>query len=84
VAPEELERAVAALAGVPAVERIEPAEGQAGWLSVELAAPRGHANGAPGPNEPIRALLDAAITVRAFELDGTRLSDAFLAMTEAS
>ena len=71
------------LAGVPGVERVEPAEGESGWLGVEFAA-HGRGNGGPSPNEPIRALLDAAIALRSFELDGTRLSDAFLAITEAS
>jgi ABC-2 type transport system ATP-binding protein len=83
VAPEEVERAAAALAGAPGVGRVEPAEGESGWLRVELEA-NGHGNGVPNPNEPIRALLDAAIALRSFEVDGTRLNDAFLAITEAS
>jgi ABC-2 type transport system ATP-binding protein len=83
VAPEEVERAAAALAAAPGVGRVEPAEGESGWLRVELEA-NGHGNGAPNPNEPIRALLDAAIALRSFEVDGTRLNDAFLAITEAS
>src|SRR6476620_9654489 len=72
VAPEEVERAAAALAAAPGVGRVEPAEGESGWLRVELEA-NGHGNGAPNPNEPIRALLDAAIALRSFEVDGTRL-----------
>ena len=40
VAPEEVERAAAALAAVPGVERVEPAEGEPGWLRVELAGER--------------------------------------------
>jgi ABC-2 type transport system ATP-binding protein len=83
VAPEEVERAAAALAGAPGVGHVEPAEGEAGWLRVELAA-NGDGNGSPNPNEPIRVLLDAAIALRSFEVDGTRLNDAFLAITEAS
>jgi ABC-2 type transport system ATP-binding protein len=83
VAPEEIERAAAVLARVPGVGQVESAEGEPGWLHVELAA-HGQSNGVPSPNEPIRALLDAAVALRSFEVDGTRLSDAFLAMTEAS
>ena len=83
VAPEEVERAAAALAGARGVGVVEPAEGESGWLRVELEA-NGHGNGAPDPNEPIRALLDAAIALRSFEVDGARLNDAFLAITEAS
>jgi ABC-2 type transport system ATP-binding protein len=82
VAPEETERAAAVLARVQGVGHVAVAEGESGWLSVELDA-HGPSNGGPGPNEPIRALLDAAVAVRSFEVDGTRLSDAFLAMTEA-
>jgi ABC-2 type transport system ATP-binding protein len=83
VAPEETERAVAVLARVPGIGHVEAAEGESGWLSVELDA-HGQSNGGPSPNEPVRALLDAAIALRSFEIDGTRLSDAFLAITEAS
>jgi ABC-2 type transport system ATP-binding protein len=84
VAPEDAERAAAVLGAVPGIERIEPADGQPGWLAVELAV-RAEDNGsASSPNEALRALLDAGIALRAFELDGARLSDAFLAMTGAA
>ncbi len=83
VAPEQAERAAAVLADVPAVQHVESSEGQPGWLTVELAG-RGEVNGdAPSPNDAIRALLDDGIALRSFELDGSRLSDAFLAMTGA-
>ena len=36
------------------------------------------------PGTPLRLLLEAGVTVRAFELEGARLSDAFLEMTEAA
>jgi ABC-2 type transport system ATP-binding protein len=35
-------------------------------------------------NAALRALLDAGIVVISFQLEGARLSDAFLAMTEAA
>jgi ABC-2 type transport system ATP-binding protein len=83
VAPDELERATAVLAGLASVQRVEPSENQPGWLAVELSAP-GDANGdGPSPNDVLRALLDAGLALRSFEIDGTRLSDAFLAMTGA-
>ena len=83
VAPEQAERAAAVLADVPAVQHVESSEGQPGWFTVELAG-RGEVNGdAPSPNDAIRALLDDGIALRSFELDGSRLSDAFLAMTGA-
>jgi ABC-2 type transport system ATP-binding protein len=81
VDPEEAERATAALAAVRGVERVEQVDDQAGgWLAILFAAREGD-NGIGTPNDSIRALLDAGITVRSFELDGARLSDAFLAMT---
>jgi ABC-2 type transport system ATP-binding protein len=36
------------------------------------------------PNEPLRRLVDGGIEVRSYELEAARLSDAFLAMTEAA
>jgi ABC-2 type transport system ATP-binding protein len=83
VEPGEMERATAVLAGLAAVQRVAPAEGQPGWLAVELAAPGDTNGGAPSPNDVLRALLDTGLALRSFELDGTRLSDAFLAMTGA-
>jgi ABC-2 type transport system ATP-binding protein len=82
VAPEQTERATAALAGVPTVARIVP-DGQPGWLSVALAAP-GAGPEAVSLNSAVQALLDAGIVLISFQLEGTRLSDAFLAMTEAA
>jgi ABC-2 type transport system ATP-binding protein len=37
-----------------------------------------------GPNEPLRRLLEAGVEVYGYELEAARLSDAFLAMTEAA
>ena len=84
VAPRESRARAAVIAGVAAVGQIsEPAEGGVGWLTVELEGP-GERNGGADPNEVIRALLDAGIAPCSFEVDGARLSDAFLAMTETS
>ena len=71
------------LAGLPAVQQVERADGQPGWLTVELAAPGDANGGGPPRTTSLRALLDAGLALRSFELDGTRLSDAFLAMTGA-
>ena len=76
VAPEDAERARAALASAPDVGSVAAAEGQPGWLTIELRAEAGTA-----ANSAVRALLDAGIPLLAFELEGGRLSDAFLAMT---
>jgi ABC-2 type transport system ATP-binding protein len=83
VAPEEANRAAAVLATVRGIERVEPADGQPGWLMVTFAGVAGD-NGASPTNDSIRALLDSGIALRSFELDGARLSDAFLAMTGAA
>ena len=77
----EVERAAAALSVTPVVERAEAAAGQLGWLSVTLV----EADGRPPDDlarDALRALLDAQVPVLSFELEGARLSDAFLAMTE--
>jgi ABC-2 type transport system ATP-binding protein len=81
VASEDVERAVAALSGAAAIERAEVGNGQLGWLTVTLAP----TDGRP-PEElvgdALRALIDARVPLLSFELEGARLSDAFLAMTE--
>ena len=57
------------------------ANGQPG----SLRRPRPDGRQAPGVAERgVRALLDARIPLLSFELEGARLSDAFLAMTEAA
>jgi ABC-2 type transport system ATP-binding protein len=82
VAPEDAERALAALMSTHGVEEVARADGQPGWLTVVFTRPGEQANGA-GPNDAVRALLDSGIPLLSFELEGARLSDAFLAMTEA-
>ncbi len=78
VAAEHVERARATLARSKGIERVEPANGQLGSLVAMLDA-----GGSPAAmNEGLRALADAEVPVLAFELEGARLSDAFLAMTE--
>jgi ABC-2 type transport system ATP-binding protein len=78
VAAEHVERARATLARSTGIERVEPANGQLGSLVAMLDA-----GGSPAAmNDGLRALADAEVPVLAFELEGARLSDAFLAMTE--
>jgi ABC-2 type transport system ATP-binding protein len=78
VAAEHVERARATLARSAGIERVEPANGQLGSLVAMLDA-----GGSPAAmNDGLRALADAEVPVLAFELEGARLSDAFLAMTE--
>jgi ABC-2 type transport system ATP-binding protein len=78
VAAEHVERARAALVRSAGIERVEPANGQLGALVAMLDA-----GGSPAAmNDGLRALADAEVPVLSFELEGARLSDAFLAMTE--
>ena len=78
VAAEHVERARAALVRSTGIERVEPANGQLGSLVALLDA-----GGSPAAmNDGLRALADAEVPVLSFELEGARLSDAFLAMTE--
>jgi ABC-2 type transport system ATP-binding protein len=82
VATEDLDRALAALTGATVVERAEVANDQLGWLTVTL----GQENGRPSEellSDALRTLIDARVPLLSFELEGARLSDAFLAMTES-
>jgi ABC-2 type transport system ATP-binding protein len=82
VADENVDRAIVALSAASGVERAAQAEEQPGWLNVTLAQRDGR-SGEELMSDGLRALLDAEIPLLSFELEGTRLSDAFLAMTEA-
>jgi ABC-2 type transport system ATP-binding protein len=77
VAPEHEDRARVALAGRGSVEDVQR-NGRAGALTVVLA---GHE---PSLNGAVRALVDADVPIISFELEGARLSDAFLAITEGT
>ncbi|MFC3895317.1 ABC transporter ATP-binding protein [Lentzea rhizosphaerae] len=68
VPPDQVARASEVLRGVPGV-------------SVEVAKDVVTVTSSDGLNEALSAVLDARVTVLSFEVDGVRLSDAFLAMT---
>jgi len=82
VAREDVSRAIGALSAAAGVERAAPAKGQPGWLTVTLSPTNGR-SGEELMSDGLRALLDARISLLSFELEGARLSDAFLAMTKA-
>ena len=82
VAPEQADRAAAVLAHVAGISRVT-SDGQPGWLSVAFA-PAGMHPEDVSLNAATRALLDAGVGLLSFQLEGARLSDAFLAMTEAA
>ena len=76
VPPERAEAALQALTAVNGV-RAAAADRRPGTLVVELAE-------SDSLNAALRAVVDAGIPLLAAELEGARLSDAFLAMTEAA
>jgi ABC-2 type transport system ATP-binding protein len=76
VPPDDAEAALGALARVGAVTAAS-VDGRPGTLVVQLAE-------GDSLNEALRAVVEAGIPVLAAELEGARLSDAFLAMTEAA
>jgi ABC-2 type transport system ATP-binding protein len=75
VPAEAHERALRALALVPGITDVQPANGRADWL-VATAAQVPVADAA-------RALAAAGVPLVAYELEGARLSDAFLSMTRS-
>ncbi len=79
VPAERVEDARGALVGAAGVESVEHADGQPGGLVVTFASA-----GEESGTAAVRALAEAAVPLLAFELEGARLSDAFLAMTGAA
>jgi ABC-2 type transport system ATP-binding protein len=81
VAADDIDRALTALTNAAAIEEAQVAGGQLGWMTVTLASNDGRT---PDElvREALRALIEADVPLHSFELEGARLSDAFLAMTE--
>jgi ABC-2 type transport system ATP-binding protein len=80
VEAESVPAALRILAAERGISAVEPADGQPGTLALTLEDQQG-----PTPvNGALCALAEAGVSVLFFELEGARLSDAFLAMTEAS
>ena len=79
VAADHDEHAAAVLQGVVGLQSVQLVADQPGVLAVTL-------NGAGETlmNEALRALTESGVPLLSFELEGARLSDAFLAMTEAA
>jgi ABC-2 type transport system ATP-binding protein len=81
VPAERRDQALATLAQVPHVAGTEPLDGRTDWIAVSFTD-----SGAVDAtvSEAVRTLAASGIALLAFELEGARLSDAFLAMTEES
>ncbi|ADB32569.1 ABC transporter related protein [Kribbella flavida DSM 17836] len=78
VPPEQVERALGALAGT---EILATANGRGSLGELELSLPAG-VEVETAATEAISSLLAAGVPVLGFSLEGGRLSDAFLAVTE--
>ena len=81
VAPERVEDALRVISGSGGVEHVERGDGQPGSLAVTLA-PSDSRSGEDAIAEGLQTLLRAGIPLLSFELEGARLSDAFVAMTQ--
>jgi ABC-2 type transport system ATP-binding protein len=79
VAAESVDEALRLLSRTPGIRASDRANGQPGTISVTLADGHGSAQA----NGALRALADAGVPILSYELEGARLSDAFVAMTEA-
>ncbi len=77
VAAERLDEAVRVLGGIDGWQVEAPANGRAGAVAATLAGDADEA-----ARRGLTALLAAGVPVHGFEVEGARLSDAFLAMTE--
>jgi ABC-2 type transport system ATP-binding protein len=82
VPAEQVEGALRALAGVAGISEARAADGRADWVVATLAEATGIEGAQALLGAAVQALGDAGIALLAFELEGARLSDAFLSMTE--
>jgi ABC-2 type transport system ATP-binding protein len=73
------DRALGALAQVPQVDDPQPLDGRPDWVAASFKDPSATHEMV---SEAVRALASSGIPLLAFELEGARLSDAFLSMTE--
>jgi len=78
VAPESLDSARQAACSVPGVSA--DADEQAGALTLTVGQP---GSGSWQLNAALRAVLDAGVPVLSFQLDASRLTEAFLALTSS-
>ena len=82
VAPERHDEALSALGRAEGVASVDSIDGARGWLSATFDSGWLDEHREAGMNSAIRALTDAEVLVLSFELEGGRLSDAFLFLTE--
>jgi ABC-2 type transport system ATP-binding protein len=79
IVPDHAERAAELLRSVPGVQRVEILDDRPGLVVVTFDG-----SGELPVNEALVALTAPGLPIVSFELEKARLSDAFLAMTEAA
>jgi ABC-2 type transport system ATP-binding protein len=85
VPAEQRDRALAILAQVSGLADPQPLDGRPDWVAANLRDAASARPRAPvDVSDAVQALAGAGIVLLAFELEGARLSDAFLSMTEES
>jgi ABC-2 type transport system ATP-binding protein len=84
VEPEMKDKALAALSEARGVAAVDFSSDDRGWLTARFDSAWLEANRESGMNTAIRALTDAGVPILSFELEGGRLSDAFLLLTEGA
>ena len=84
VAPEGHDTALEALAQAAGVVVVDSVDGKTDVFTATFDPAWLDEHGDAGMNSAIRALTDAEVPVISFELEGGRLSDAFLALTKES
>jgi ABC-2 type transport system ATP-binding protein len=82
VPPEMFERAASTLSGVDGISEAQPVGARLDWLAVTWGdQPQSPAAAQVHLSHAVQGLANAGIPILSFELEGARLSDAFLAMT---
>jgi ABC-2 type transport system ATP-binding protein len=81
VPAEAREDALAVLSSAPGVSGAQPLDGRPDWVTATLDEPVRAQATQTAVHQAVIALTQSGIPLLAFELEGARLSDAFLAMT---
>lgn len=82
VPPEMHDEALTALRQAEGVTNVGSINGERGWLTATFDSAWLDQHQDAGMNSAIRALTHAEVLILSFELEGGRLSDAFLSLTE--
>jgi ABC-2 type transport system ATP-binding protein len=81
IPPEMHDQALSALKRAEGVANVGSIDAERGWLTATFDSDWLDGHGGMHTNSAIRALTDADVLVLSFELEGGRLSDAFLFLT---